>query len=71
MSVVMLADSIFHLHTLEVLVVPFPDLRDLCSYSYNSLDWRSSSYAGTSCVVPPTNIYFLLLHLVLAEAHNL
>ena len=37
MSVVMLVDSIFHLHTLEILVVPFPDLRDLCSYSYSSL----------------------------------
>ena len=37
MSVVMLVDSMFHLHTLEVLVVPFPDLRGLYSYSYSSL----------------------------------
>ena len=64
MSVVMLVDSIFHLHTLEVLVVPFLDLRDLYSYSYSILDWRSSSDAGLNVVRRSSDQFpFVLLRL--------
>ena len=42
----MLLDSTFHFQTLEVPVVPIPDLRDLYLYSYSSRDWRSYSNAG-------------------------
>ena len=64
MSVVMLADSIFHLHTLEVLVVSFPDIRDLYSYSYTSLDWRYSSDAGLNVLRRSSDQFpFLLLPL--------
>ena len=63
MSVVMLVDSIFHLHTLEVLVVPFPPLRDLYSYSYSSLEWRSSD-AGLNVLRRSSDQFpFLLLRL--------
>ena len=65
MSVVMLVDSRSHLHTLEVLVVPFPDLRDLYSYSYSSLDWKSSPDAGLNVLRRSSDRFpFLLFRLV-------
>ena len=53
--------SIFYLHTLEVLAVPFPALRDLYSYSYSGLDWRSSSDAGLNGLRRSPDQYFLFL----------
>ena len=61
MSIVVLVNSIFHLHTLEVLVVPFPDLRDLYSYSYSSLDWKSSSDAGLNVLRRSSDQFILFL----------
>ena len=59
MTVVMLLNSIFDLHTLEVLVVQFPDLRGL--YSYSSRHWRSSSDAGLNGLRRSPDQYFLFL----------
>lgn len=64
MSVVVLVESIFHLHRLDVFVVLFPDPRD--SYSYTSHVWRTpfdvlSTDVRMFCAVLQTEILVLLL----------
>lgn len=67
MSVMILVDSNFYLHTFEVFVVSFRGLRDL--YSYISRDWKNpSSDAGLNGLRRFADHFFLFFLSVLRRA---
>ena len=56
MSVVVLVDSMFHLHTLKVLAVPFRDPRDSYSYTAFRAGGLLLMVTRTVCIVAQTDI---------------